>query len=373
MRSALYPQATALACFVSMALFTLPSAFAQTANDPMLADLASQSREAANTPAMALMRLQDGEVRIGVSGLRDSGADVEATPDDLWHIGSNTKSMTATLVARLVEDGVVSWDDTVDMHLGNVVEGIHPDFADVTFRHLLSHHAGLKANVGTVQMMGFHIEGEGGRPLPEQRLDYARHVLSRAPESTPGTQFLYSNAGYVVAGAMIEQATGEAWSVLLAREVFEPLGIEAYGFGAPGSADVIDQPRGHAQGLLGGLSSRVGERGDNPPVLGPAGTVHISLPDYALYLQAHIDGGRGVDSEFLSAESWRVLHEQAFTTPYSMGWGLGSDELQHSGSNTLWMMHAVIVPDQNFGAVIAMNSADTTSAGPVFRAISDAD
>jgi len=360
-------------CLTGAALLLTPAALTQTPNDPVLAELAETARQDAGAPAAAMMRMYQGEVRIGVAGLRDIDDSVEVTPDDLWHIGSNTKSMTATLIARLAEQGVISWDDTVEQHLGEAIDTIDPGFADVTFRHLLSHYSGAKANIGMFHMMRFLIEGSDGRPMPEQRLDYAGHILAQSPQSEPGTSFLYSNAGYVIAGAMLEQATGETWETLIAREVFEPLGIDDFGFGAPGSTDIVDQPRGHRGGLFGGLTSQTGAEGDNPPVLGPAGTLHISLPDYALYLQAHIDGGRGVESDFLTAESWDILLTQPFDTPYAMGWGLGSDELQHSGSNTLWVMHTAVVPEQDFGAIVVMNRAIDRSGGQLLRAISEAD
>lgn len=350
-------------------LLLAPAVAAQTPNDPALAELAERTRGEMESPAVILMRLDEGEVRIGVAGLRDVDETIDATTDDLWHIGSNTKSMTATLVARLAEQGVISWDDTVSQHLGEAIEEIDPGFAEVNFRHLLSHYSGAPANIGMLHMMRFKMEGSGGRPMPEQRLDFAGVILANAPESEPGTTYSYSNAGYVVAGAMLEQATGESWETLLAREVFEPLGIDDFGFGAPGSTRETDQPRGHRQGMFGGLAALVGPAADNPPVLGPAGTVHVSMPDYARYLQAHIDGGRGEESDFLSAESWQTLHTRPFEGRYSMGWGLGSDELQHSGSNTLWVIHTVLVPEQEMGAVIAMNRATRESVGPLFREI----
>ena len=75
------------------------------------------------------------------------------------------------------------------------------------------------------------------------------------PAAQAETEFLYSNAGYVIAGAMLEQVTGESWEELIRTEVFEPLGMTRAGFGAPGSADAVDQPRGHRAGLFGGLNA----------------------------------------------------------------------------------------------------------------------
>lgn len=352
------------ACFLPAS-----TAWAQTPNEAALVELAETTRSEWASPAVGLMQLRNGEVRVGVAGLRDIDEVAQVSPDDLWHLGSNTKSITATLVARLVENGDISWDDSVSQHLGEHLEIIDPGFHDVTFRHLLSHHSGAPANIGQAYMMMFALEREGGRPLPEQRLSYAGHILAQAPENEPGTTFVYSNAGYVIAGAMLEQAMGEPWEVLIEREVMTPLGIDDFGFGAPGSEDVIDQPRGHLDGAQGNPAAMSGPTADNPPVLGPAGTMHMSLPDYALYLQAHIDGGRGMETDFLTRESWEILHNRPFEARYAMGWGLGTDELQHSGSNTMWIMHTVIVPEQQMGAVVAMNRVRTDHPGTLLREV----
>ncbi len=360
---------------IALAVLTAPAALAQpTANDAELAALAQQAREASGSPAVAVMLWQDGAARIGVSGVRAEGSDVTVMPDDLWHIGSDTKAMTATLAARLVERGVISWDDTIGERLGDVVGEMNPAYTDLTFRHLFSHRAGLPANIGMVDMIRFQMEGTGGRPMPEQRLDYATRILRTAPAAEAGTEFLYSNAGYVVAGAMIEQATGESWEALMTREVFEPLGMETGGFGPPGRSDVLDQPRGHRSGMLGGLTAvPPGPRADNPPVLGPAGTVHVSLGDLGLYLAAHMAGDRGEGGDYLTAESWQILHTPPFGGDYALGWGIQDGRLRHAGSNTMWFVQIVMDPQADRAVVIAFNDGRVDQVAPtmapVFQAL----
>jgi D-alanyl-D-alanine carboxypeptidase len=68
------------------------------------------------------------------------------TADDLVHIGSDTKAMTAVLVARLVQQGKLEWDSTIAGVLPSIADSIHPDFRDVTVADLLRHVAGLPAN-----------------------------------------------------------------------------------------------------------------------------------------------------------------------------------------------------------------------------------
>lgn len=360
---------------IALAVLTAPGAFAQpAANDPELTALAQQARETSGSPAVAVMLWQAGEARIGVAGVRAEGSDAAVTPDDLWHIGSDTKAMTATLAARLVESGVIGWDDTIDDHLGAVIEDIDPAYADLTLRHLLSHRAGLPANIGMVDMIRFQMEGTAGRPMPEQRLDYASRILRTAPAAEAETEFLYSNAGYVIAGAMLEQATGESWESLMTAQVFEPLGMSSAGFGAPGSPYELDQPRGHRSGLLGGLTAvPPGPRADNPPVLGPAGTVHVSLSDLGRYLGAHMAGDRGEASGYLTADSWQILHTPPFGGDYALGWGLQNGRLIHAGSNTMWFVQIVMDVPSDRAVVIAFNDGRTDriapAMGPIFEAL----
>ncbi len=359
---------------IALAVLTAPAAFAQaTPNDTELAALAEQAREASGAPAVAVMLWHAGEARIGVAGVRAISSDVPVTPDDLWHIGSDTKAMTATLVARLVESGAISWDDTIGERLGAVIENIDPAYADQDFRHLLSHRAGLPANIGMVDMVRFQMEGVAGRPLPQQRLDYAGRMLRMAPAAEAQSEFLYSNAGYVIVGAMLEQTTGESWETLITREVFEPLAMASAGFGPPGSTAVIDQPRGHRSGLFGALTAvPPGPRADNPPVLGPAGTVHVSLTDLGRYLGAHMAGDRREPNDYLTADSWQTLHTPPFGGNYALGWGVRDGRLLHAGSNTMWFVQIVMEPESDRAVVIAFNDGRTDQLAPVMGPIIEA-
>src|SRR5205085_10035577 len=106
--------------------------------------------------------------------------------------------------------------------------------------------------------------------LPQQRLEIARQVLSRPPRIPPDTKFYYSNVGYVLAGAVLEQLTGRAWEVLMRERLFQPLGISTGGFGAPGAADKTEQAWGQTQ-LLGKPLDTRSPAAEIPLFNGPAG------------------------------------------------------------------------------------------------------
>lgn len=353
--------------FVALVAASLAAGSQAVAQDEDGRPAIEQALEVSGAPAIGAARWKDGDVMVQAAGLRESGGDVAVTTEDLWHIGSNTKSMTATLVARLVERGVITWEDTIGQRLGSHIEGIDPAYEDMNFLHLLSHRAGIVANVDQPSMLTFMSEGVTGRPMPEQRLDYSGRVLTVSPANTPGSTMMYSNAGYVIAGTMIEQATGESWEELMRREVFEPLGLQSAGFGAPGSTSEIDQPRGHRRALAGLVAVPPGPFADNPPVMGPGATVHLSLADMARYLGAHVEGHNGQGGDYLSVDSWQRLHTAPFGGDYALGWGMTGPLLLHAGSNTMWFVQYVMIPEENVAIAIAFNEGGTASQQNVIR------
>lgn len=362
----------AMACVLSFNTLAISASAQSVPNDTELSALAAEAVEQAGTPAAGVLVWQAGDLRIGVAGVRETGREIAVTPDDVWHMGSNTKAMTATLIARLVEQDIVSWDDTIAQHLAPHIDDIDPAYAALTFRHLLSHRSGLRANVGMMDMIRYAAEGLDGRPMPQQRLDYAQRVLTSEPDGEAETDFGYSNAGYVVAGAMLEQATGESWETLMRREVFLPLGMNSAGFGAPGSVDTVDQPRGHRRGMFGGLSAKTGAEADNPPVLGPAGTAHMSLRDLSRFMEAHLAGARGENSPYLSAESWTELHTPPYGGDYALGWAFQGPMMLHAGSNTMWLVQMIMQPETETILIIAFNDGRTGNLQPQIRRIAEA-
>lgn len=306
---------------------------------------------------------------LAVAGLRAAGSDVLVAPADQWHIGSLTKSMTATLVARLVEQRVISWDDTIGDALGTVAPDMDMAYRGLTFRHLLSHRAGLPANIDALS--AFWLRGtDADRNPAGDRQRYVRNILSHPPEALPEREFLYSNAGYVVAGAMLEQITGMAWEELIAREVFVPLGLSSAGFGPPGTPGILDQPRGHRMSF-GFRSVEPGRSADNIPALGPAGRVHISASDLLRYAQTHLTGAMD-GNDYLTAESWHILHTPPFGGEYAMGWNVSpTGHLGHSGSNTYWLARIGIDPQAGRVFVLLANAYNPDVLRPLFDEIAN--
>lgn len=325
---------------------------------PLTAESLRALREGVGAPALAAAAAhRDGRRLALADGARVRGREEAVTTGDRWHLGSITKSMTSTLVARCVEAGLVSWDDSVGAVLGAAIADMRPEYRDATFRHLLSHRAGLQANIPIADFARYRRDNGDPR---EERIAFARQALRQEPIGPKERSFLYSNNGYVIAGAMLETKLGATWESLIRTHVFEPLGMASAGFGAPGTRGRYDQPAGHAQGLVGGLRAHLpGDPiTDNPAALGPAGRVHASFDDVLKYLSAHRDR-----AAFLSAESWQILHTPPFGGEYAMGWIKRGDALWHNGSNTLWYAEVMFDPARGVAAVSATNDGRVQHVG----------
>jgi CubicO group peptidase (beta-lactamase class C family) len=323
-------------------------------------------RLARELPALAAISVYNGVVvERAATGLRAVGHVEEAKADDLWHLGSLTKSITATLAAALVERGILSWDTTVGAILPDLVGSMHEQYVDVRLRELLYHTGGLPVDVSRAPSWGSLFADTS--PIIDQRIRFATELLAISPGGPRG-EFAYSNAGYVVAGVMMERVTGDSWEELISREVFVPLGMSSCSFGAPGGPE-RDQPWGH-RGRPGKWNAvPPGPYADNPAALGPAGTVHCSLEDYARYMVEHLAGANGGDG-IVSSASFQELHTPPSGSNYAMGWGIGTREwaggrvLSHHGSNTMWWASVWLAPELGLGLFSATNAAgDEAFAG----------
>jgi len=332
------------------------SAQAPEAGPETLQALLDEARAEAGAPGMALAVWSDGAVAVEVvSGERAKGSGVMARPGDPWHLGSNTKAMTAALAAALADAGRLRLDLTVGEALDEAVPDMRAGYRDVDFAELFTHRSGLPANVGMRVFLSQKGTDEG-RDARADRIDYARAVLGTEPEGSGG--FRYSNAGYVVAGAMMEEALDASYESLMRDEIFGPLGLDSAGFGPPGSADAVDTPRGHARRFVffgGPAPQPPGAGADNPPAMSPAGRAHMSLPDYLAFVGDQMACARDGKSALVSAAGCAWLHDRE--GDYRFGWGVREDgRWSHAGSNTMWFVRVFAWPDEDLAIVAAANA-----------------
>lgn len=296
----------------------------------------------------------DGPIEVHVVGVRRRGSRDPALSSDRWHIGSCTKTFTAALWACLVERGQAEWDMPLVEALADLGSEIHPGWTGQTPDSVLRHHAGIGADLSPDQMKR---AWDDQRPLAAQRTDAARRALSVQPDE-PG-QFRYSNLGYMVVGAAIDRLAGATFEQALKTYVLTPLGIETAGFGPPG--EVWGHPARFRFGdvcLLAGPPADPSDPfSDNPAVLSAAGTMHITVADWAKFVRVFLHGGSSLLSE--AAVDRLLRMPDGGKHGMAMGWrrtdfmpGVG---YAMQGSNTMWSATALIDDQRRQAVLVACN------------------
>ena len=309
-------------------------------------------------PALAVVVVKDGTIwDRAATGVRKFGDPARVTTNDLFHIGSCTKSMTATLAARLIEEGKLRWDTTIAEVFPELKGKMSQPYASVTLEQLLVHRAGAPRDPPADLWAA--AKKREGTPT-EQRSAFVKGLLAHRPDRTPGTHWEYSDAGYAIVGAMMERVTGKAWEDLMRERLFVPLGLKSAGFGEPATVGQVDQPWGHRGDEHPFHPVPPGPLADNPPAIGPAATVHCSIADFARYAAWHVAGARG-DGWLLKPESFTKLHTPPAEQEYAMGWAVtkrrwaGGITLMHNGENEMFYAVMWLGPGENTCFVAACN------------------
>jgi len=298
-------------------------------------------------PGMALAVVTDNGIKwAGVAGVRKRGTEVSVGLNDQWHLGPDGKMMTGVLVARLVERGQLRWDTTLGEVFPDMDSIMNPVFQKVTLLQLLSHHARMPTNFTAALYPGQDVEA--------QRLRVVREALSQPP----GTDGVYGDLGYIVAGAVVEKITGKSWERAIADEVFNPLQMKSAGFGGVGTPGQTDQPWPHTAD--GQPAVQNGPDSDNLPVFGPAGRIHCSLQDWAIFIQDQLRGARG-EPGFLQPDSYQRLQTPPFGGNLALGWMIlqrnwtGGRALNHGGRTAISLSNVWIAPGKNIAILICVN------------------
>ena len=309
----------------------------------------------AQLPALAIALVdRNGIGALGIAG-QTHAAGRQVTAQDRFHLGSNTKAMTATLVARLVERGLLAWTTPLSALFPDST--IHPQLAQVTIEQLLRHEGGITAWTDPTKMKDDWaiVMATSRKDVVSGRAQLAKRLLARAPEHPIGS-FAYSNAGYILVGAALERLTGKTWEELMREEVFRPLAMARCGFGPMATESAPDAVRSHLFDGQRFTPAPVGPRGDNPPTFGPAGTVHCDLNGWAQFLRLHLGAG---PETYLKPATISQLHTANPKSRYAFGWLSPKPTLlMHEGSNS--MNHALVLVNVELGQALVV----VTNAGP---------
>lgn len=239
------------------------------------------------------------------TGVRDADTGEPFTADTAVPIGSVTKAYTATVVMLLVADGDVELDDRLGDHVPELRRAGPP----CTVRQVLSHTAGLPSGPDSDQVAS---------------VTAARYLLDHCTDRTlvmpPGTDFSYSNAGYVAAGRLIETVTGMSWQEAVRSILLAPLGTVPSFIGVAGPPH-RPTARGHSANTATGRTMPV--RQNLAPAEAAAGALRAGALDLVALGRAHLgDGSPGSLPRDLAKEMRRPV-PGADPGVLADGWGLG--------------------------------------------------
>ncbi len=303
-------------------------------------------------PGMIAAIISDeGVIAIASAGERKTGSGIAFTTNDVVHLGSCGKAMTATMLATLVAEGKLSWDTKLIEAIPKLKNKIHTDYHKITLWQLLTHRAGIPKNSTD--------EGAfSSKEIKKRRLAILEDNF-KSPATYEIDKFHYSNFGYMIVACMAEQITGLSWEVLMKQRLFDPLGMSSAGFGNPNKNKSIDQPWGHNKYAWKWRPSKsyYNEAG------GPAGEVHCSIADWAKFISLWLTS----ENPILERKYLDKLIEPVGDHFYAGGWGVAEHEwakgitFNHAGSNEIWYATVLVTPKLDRAFVVATNSCDFSS------------
>lgn len=325
-------------------------------------------------PGVAVAIIKDNKVVMSKGfGLTEYGTNNRVNGDTLFGIASNTKAMTAALLANLVDQGKLTWQTKVI--------DIIPEFQmpnayvtrEFTLLDLLSHNSGLGLGAGDLMIWP-------GTTLTNKDIIKG---LKHLPEvSSFRSEFAYDNLMYVIAGEIIAKVTGKTWQENIKETIFKPLGMKntkaKFSLISKNNKNVA---RAHVP--LDGKLNVVG--GNFLEQFSSAGSVASSVNDMSLWLKAQLnEGGYGDNkklfSERQSHNMWQMRtilpvsstatkNDKTHFSGYGLGWFLndyhGVKLVHHSGGILGMVSKVVLVPEENLAMVILTNQ----QSGYAFNAI----
>lgn len=262
----------------------------------------------------------------------------QADEDSLFHAASLSKSVTATAVLLLVQDGLVELDAPVQEYIPTFTTADPGHAAAVTVRHLLNQTSGL-SDAGYTASVDLPLAS-----LEEMTADLA----SARAFAPPGESFAYFNGNYQVLGHLVEVVTGSTFEDFVQDQIFQPLGMASSSY-----TTLPETLKGY--NLVFGFPVHLADT-IRPP--SPSGGLVTTAEDMARLVQMYLDDG----APLLNPE----IASLALTPPfdpsdgYGMGWYTSSagdvDFLAHGGDINSFHADMALLPEAGYGAVLLYNT-----------------
>jgi len=345
---------------LAVLFFCVSSAWANAA----LIETAEDIAASADVIGLAVAVVRDGEVEtIRTFGVRDLDSRLPVEPTTVFRIASLSKGFTASLVARLVEEGALSFDDPI--------AGYAPDFrlkgaahARATLGHVLSHRVGLPP---------YAYDNLLEADTPPQTIRMRLGGVD--PICSVGNCYAYQNVAFDTARFAVEAKEGAAFSDVIARRIFEPLGMETASLGMTPFVSNANRAISYSRRRGGVWRERdVKPAYYNVPA---AGGVNASITDMAAWLAAQMGGAPEVLSEqaramtqapqvetIMAERRMRTLRAHMNGAWYGYGWRIydyaGATVINHSGGVEGYAAQIAFIPERDVGVVFLTNSRSRT-------------
>ena len=319
-----------------------------------LTEFIRESATARQIPGVAVGVWSGGEEAVACHGVTSVENPLPVDPDTLYVLGSVTKAHTATAVMQLIVAGQVELDAPVHRYVPELRLADEEAALEITVLNLLNHTSGLD--------WGLIVDtGEGDDALAA----YVASLAELPQIAPPGARASYSQAGYNLAGRIVEKVTGLAFEQAVAAHVFEPLRM-THSFFARDDVMTRRFAVGHNLDADGELSvARLWRRsrGDNP-----GGGIASSVADQLRFARLHL--GRGADQSgegVLPIEALAQMQQptvrlrgSSLGDAIGIGWFLrdvdGVRTIGHGGSANGQFAELLIVPERDF-AVVSLSNA----------------
>jgi CubicO group peptidase (beta-lactamase class C family) len=309
-------------------------------------DFVRATLEKYNTPGIAIAVIRDGEpARVQGYGLANIELDVPVTPATIFQTASVGKQFAAAGILLLAEEGKLKLDDPLALHIPSTPAAWH----GITIRHLLTHTSGISDSSD-------HLYPEL-RDYTEE--EYLAITLKLPLEFTPGSQYSYSNSGYIILGTLISQLTDMHWSEFLKQRILEPAGMTTAR--VISESDIIkNRADGYERNRDGELRNQKWVTPSDNTLAD--GSLYVTATDMAAWDAALRE--RRLLSE-ASYDAWwtPVSLGDDITYPYGFGWELSEQRgrrlIEHGGSWQGFRSAIARYVDDKLTVVVLANAAGT--------------
>ena len=308
-------------------------------------DAVREGMEAHGVPGVAIGILDGEDEHVGGFGVTSVEHPLEVDGDTLFQIGSITKTFTGTLVMRLVEEGRLDLDAPVRSYVPELRLQDEDVAARVTMRHLLTHTGGW---------VGDYFDDTGGGDDALARM--VERLVALPQESPLGELWAYNNAGFYLAGRVIEVVMGQPFDAAMRELLLDPLGLERTFFSAD---DVIT----HRFAVGHHVDGNVARPWAMSRATLPAGGLVSSARELLRYARFHLgDGGEVLRRDTLDAMRVPQVAASGFAEWVALTWyGQAVGErtfVGHSGGTNGQVSLLQLCPAENWALVVLTNHAD---------------